>query len=171
MQCNDPIRALARSGAITSTASRACRFSGHRYYDPAYARFLNQDPIGFGGGINVYSYAGNNPVNGIDPSGFNGADGELAKADWIAAHGSQFTPSPLWTLPPLVGMAYTNAGPGSTKSLYPLFDGNDNFLKWGRSIDPLRRYTASVLDGYGQAWPRSLMTGSCEDITEIGNHR
>ncbi|HWZ44714.1 MAG TPA: RHS repeat-associated core domain-containing protein [Candidatus Saccharimonadales bacterium] len=40
-----------------------------RYYDPAAARFLSEDPIGFEDGINVYSYAGNNPVNFSDPSG------------------------------------------------------------------------------------------------------
>ena len=40
-----------------------------RYYDPQLGRFVSEDPIGLAGGINVYVYAGDNPVNGRDPSG------------------------------------------------------------------------------------------------------
>jgi RHS repeat-associated protein len=41
-----------------------------RYYDPELGRFISRDPIGLAGGdANLYRYAGNNPVNGIDPSG------------------------------------------------------------------------------------------------------
>jgi RHS repeat-associated protein len=40
-----------------------------RYYDPAIGRFVSEDPLGFEAGINFYSYVGNNPVNGNDPSG------------------------------------------------------------------------------------------------------
>jgi uncharacterized protein RhaS with RHS repeats len=42
-----------------------------RYYDPQGARFLGQDPLGFAAGINVYTYALNDPVSFIDPLGLD----------------------------------------------------------------------------------------------------
>jgi RHS repeat-associated protein len=42
-----------------------------RYYDPELGRFLSEDPIGISGGLNLYAYAGNDPVNRSDPSGTN----------------------------------------------------------------------------------------------------
>ena len=40
---------------------------GHRYYDTRIGRFISQDPAGAGG--NWYAYAGNSPVNHVDPLG------------------------------------------------------------------------------------------------------
>ncbi|MDH4155407.1 MAG: RHS repeat-associated core domain-containing protein [Nitrospira sp.] len=40
-----------------------------RYYESSSGRFLQQDPIGLAGGLNLYGYVGSNPVNAIDPMG------------------------------------------------------------------------------------------------------
>jgi RHS repeat-associated protein len=40
-----------------------------RYYDPTAGRFLSEDPIGFNGGIDFYSYVRNHSTDLVDPSG------------------------------------------------------------------------------------------------------
>jgi RHS repeat-associated protein len=42
-----------------------------RYYDPATRRFISEDPIGLGGGINPFVYGSNDPLNRGDPSGLD----------------------------------------------------------------------------------------------------
>ena len=41
-----------------------------RYYSASRQRFLGEDPIGFGGGMNVYAYVENSPLGFVDPFGF-----------------------------------------------------------------------------------------------------
>jgi RHS repeat-associated protein len=57
---------------------------GHRYYDPATGRFLQRDPIGITGGLNVYAHVFNRPTMGIDPSGQGFGDGDNAVHNWVA---------------------------------------------------------------------------------------
>jgi RHS repeat-associated protein len=41
----------------------------NRYHDPQSGRFTQQDPIGIAGGVNLYGFAGGDPVNYSDPFG------------------------------------------------------------------------------------------------------
>jgi RHS repeat-associated protein len=53
----------------------------HRFYDPTVGRFLQKDPLGFGGGdANLYRYCGGDPVNRRDPFGLVTSD-ELKRTE------------------------------------------------------------------------------------------
>ena len=44
-------------------------FYRSRYYSPVYQRFISEDPIKLAGGINLYAYAGVDPMDRTDPLG------------------------------------------------------------------------------------------------------
>ena len=56
-----------------------------RYYDSVRGRFLSEDPIRFAGGINLYAYVGNSPVNQTDPGGTGIVDCAKALAELAQA--------------------------------------------------------------------------------------
>jgi len=41
----------------------------HRYYSPQECRWITRDPMGLEGGINVYEYCGDDPLDNLDPDG------------------------------------------------------------------------------------------------------
>jgi RHS repeat-associated protein len=79
-----------------------------RAYSPAEpapakagGRFLQPDPIGTNGGLNVYEYAGSDPVNASDPSGLSGC-GSRTSSDSASCFS---------VIPP----SYQNGSPGGGK--------------------------------------------------------
>jgi len=46
-------------------------YYGYRYYNPETGRWLNRDPIGEAGGINLYGFVVNDPLNRFDPFGLS----------------------------------------------------------------------------------------------------
>jgi len=77
----DPYGNITTASGLMPNAF-SCRFStkyldsetglsyyGFRYYNPENGRWLSKDPLGEKGGLNLYVFCGNNPVNFVDPMG------------------------------------------------------------------------------------------------------
>ncbi len=56
-------------GGIPYDVNSDMYYMRHRWYLPAIGRFISRDPIGIAGGINVYAYANDDPVDLSDPTG------------------------------------------------------------------------------------------------------
>jgi RHS repeat-associated protein len=47
-------------------------YYGYRFYEPSLQRWINRDPIGVRGGVNLYGFVGNGPLGMLDPFGLEG---------------------------------------------------------------------------------------------------
>jgi RHS repeat-associated protein len=59
-----------------------------RYYDPVLGRYINRDPIGEAGGINLYGFCHNSPVGFVDPLGLSGSCDALGMAAVMGSSGN-----------------------------------------------------------------------------------
>ena len=80
----NPYGYKAQSGYYTDheTGVILCTY---RYYDPLAGRWINRDPLGLKGGMNLYGYCLNNPSTIIDPFGLEAescADDDAMIAKW-----------------------------------------------------------------------------------------
>jgi RHS repeat-associated protein len=73
-------------GLFWSSDSTGLYFMRNRWYDPEGGRFVNEDPAGFAGGVNLYAFSGNDPVNGRDPSGLDDVTCEFIPGQRDASH-------------------------------------------------------------------------------------
>jgi RHS repeat-associated protein len=75
-------------------ANSGLYYYGFRFYDPNLQRWLNRDPIEEEGGINLYQFCGNDPIDYFDPlgldrpaPGFYGVPFKPTPIDWSSPLG------------------------------------------------------------------------------------
>ncbi len=92
----------------------------NRTYNPALGRWIQRDPIGYDGGINLYGYVESSPVGNVDASGF-----------WIITPTGIATAQPGDNLGGLAQLVYGRA------SAWPLlgYGGDPRLLQAGSQIN------------------------------------
>lgn len=115
---------------------------GTRYYDPTYGRWTQRDAIAGRitepGTVNRYAYAGSDPVNHTDPSGYSWSE-------WVAQGASTVLASAV-----VVGVCTFTAGVGCVAAVAFAYvatstvsyavrtpDGSETWDGWAKSLNPV----------------------------------
>ncbi len=117
-----------------------------RHYSPTLGRFLQPDPIGYAGGNNLYAYVGNDPLNGIDPSGLLSFWGvaRFIGGSAEAAIGVGFGTVTSWTgFGAVAGGAVALHGADVAQAAWR---GTDTFTSQGLQATGLSQNTANAID-------------------------
>lgn len=73
-------------------AETGMHYNHFRDYDPAVGRYVQGDPIGLRGGMNLYSYVGGNPVSYVDRAGLWRYHGNWCGPDWTGGQMGPYMP-------------------------------------------------------------------------------
>ncbi|MHB8638072.1 MAG: RHS repeat-associated core domain-containing protein [Fimbriimonadaceae bacterium] len=110
---SDPFGYNAQSGYYLDreTGLYLCQ---HRFYDPVGGIWLNRDPIGYGGGTNLYGYCSGRPIGWADGSGHQAEeddydDSEQADAERISEAIGRIEPAPTPAADPAGACAQADA--------------------------------------------------------------
>ena len=131
-------------------------YNYQRYYDPDMGRYLTSDPIGLAGGINTYTYVGNNPLTRIDPTGldweYDSVSGTLTQTD------SNGKPINSWP---------AGSGPWGSGQLPP---GNYTLPSPPVPVPPDHRRRSSYCDYAGNCWWQLITPNFPTNRTGFGIH-
>jgi RHS repeat-associated protein len=84
-------------------------YNGFRDYDPGSGRYVESDPIGLAGGINIYTYGLNNPLFWFDLSGMVPGDAYITQHEAAEAALNEVNPLSILNNVEYGGMIYQNS--------------------------------------------------------------
>ena len=132
-------------------------------FDPGHGRWLNRDPIGEDGGVNLYAYASDNPPSQVDPLGL--APGECYPTlDAAAANAlNDINGQAIAENKEYSGTLYQN--PDGSYSYTPSSNNNEGWVDEG----PVNSNTVGSYHTHGAVVPPYVMFSNYYSMADIGN--